>query len=117
MIKLVSSLPATNYGALYYRQLEVSKIEALRFSCGNFDAFMILSEGSRVKLKWWIENIAHSHKSLTVNNSDVILTTAASNIGWGSVLDGLDTRILLGPTEQEFHVNYLEMKAVLLGLK
>ena len=83
MIKLVSSLPATNYGALYYRQLELSKIEALRFNCGNFDAFMILSEGSMVKLMWWIENIAHSHKSLTVNNSDVILTTAASNIGWG----------------------------------
>ena len=33
------------------------------------------------------------------------------------MLDGKDTGILLGPTEQEFHVNYLEMKAVLLGLK
>ena len=76
-------MPATNYGALYYRQLELSKIEALRLSCGNFDALMNLSEGSRVKLKWWIENITHYHNSLTVNNFDVILTTAASNIGWG----------------------------------
>ena len=114
---LVSSLPATDYGALYYRQLELSKIKALRFSCGNFDALMNLSEGSRVELKWWIDNITHSHKSLTVSNPDVILTTDASNLGWGAVLDGQDTGGLWGPTEQEFHINYLEMKAVLLGLK
>ena len=114
---LVSSLPATDYGALYYRQLELNKIKALRSSCGNFDALMKLSEGSKVELQWWIENITHTQKSLIVSNPDVILTTDASNVGWGAVLDGNNTGGLWSPLEQESHINYLEMKAVLLGLK
>ena len=65
------------------KQLELSKIKALRSSCGNFDARMNLSEGSRADLLWWIEYITHSHKSLIVSNPEVILTTDASNIGGG----------------------------------
>ena len=63
------------------KQLELNKIIALRSSCGNFDALMNLSEGSRAELLWWIENTTHSHKSLIVSNPEVILTTDASNIG------------------------------------
>ena len=45
---IVSSLPATDYGALYCKQLELNKIKALRSSnFGNFDALMNLSEGSK----------------------------------------------------------------------
>ena len=33
------------------------------------------------------------------------------------MLDGKDTGGLWSPMELEFHINYLEMKAVLLGLK
>ena len=99
------------------KQVKLSKIKALRSSCGNFDALMNLSEGSRAVLLWWIENITHSHKSLIVSNPEVILTTDASNIGGGAVLDGKDTGELWIPMEQELHINYLERKAVLLGLK
>ena len=80
---IVSSLPATDYGALYYKQLELNETKALRSSCGNFDALMNLSEGSKAELLWWIENSTHSHKSLIVSNPGVILTTDVSNIGWG----------------------------------
>ena len=45
------------------------------------------------------------------------LTTDDSNIGWGTVLGENDTGGLWSPMELEFHINYLEMKAVLLGLK
>ena len=50
---LLSSFPAVQYGELYYRRLEMSKINALRASQGNYGASMCLSEGSRTELLWW----------------------------------------------------------------
>ena len=40
---LVSSLPAVQFGSLFYRYLESCKIEALRLSCGNFDSHCSLT--------------------------------------------------------------------------
>ena len=45
---LVSSLPAVQFGALYYRRLEINKITALRQNQGDYDAVMNLSEHSKV---------------------------------------------------------------------
>ena len=41
---LVSSLPAVKYGALYYRYLEVDKVNALKYSKGDFEANMAISD-------------------------------------------------------------------------
>ena len=38
--KLVSSLPAVQYGALFYRYSESAKIDALIINHGNFDQVM-----------------------------------------------------------------------------
>ena len=50
--KLVSSLPAVQHGDLFYRYLEISKIEALKKSAGNFDAFMKLDKDSKLDIEW-----------------------------------------------------------------
>ena len=47
---LVSSLPAVQFGALYYRRLELNKITALRQNQGDYDAVMNLSEHSIVNI-------------------------------------------------------------------
>ncbi len=114
---LVSSLPAVQYGALHYRKLELGKTQALRENYGNFDAFMTLSEDAKTELLWWIDNIMCAQKVLITPSPEIILTTDASNIGWGAVLRDQQTGGHWSPQEQEFHINYLELKAVLLGLK
>ena len=48
---------------------------------------------------------------------DLTLTTDASNTGWGAVQGAQTTAGLWDLEEQAFHINYLELKAVLLGLK
>ena len=40
---LVSSLPAVQFGDLYYRRLEINKITSLRQNRGDYDAVMNLS--------------------------------------------------------------------------
>jgi len=43
---LVSSLPAVQYGPLYYSSLEIDKNTALRQNNGNYEATMTLSSES-----------------------------------------------------------------------
>ena len=51
---MVSVFPAVAYGQLFYRQLEIDKIEALSKNGMNFDAHMNLSHLARQDLRWWI---------------------------------------------------------------
>ena len=60
---LVSSLPAVQFGALYYRFLEHDKIMALKNSCGNFDDFTSISNDARMELQWWINNASSCFKN------------------------------------------------------
>ncbi|XP_068738744.1 uncharacterized protein [Montipora capricornis] len=114
---LVSSLPAVQFGDLYYRRLEINKITALRQNQGDYDAVMNLSEHSKAELLWGINNIAQSQRLLLTTNPDLIPTTNASLLGWGAVLNGMETGGHWSAEEQGFHIYYLEIKAVLLGLK
>ena len=114
---LVSSLPAVQFGELYYRRLQINKIAALRQNQGDYDAVMNLSEHSKAELLWWINNITQSQRLLLTSNPDLILTTDASLLGWGALLNGMETRGHWSTEEQGFHINYLEMKGVLLGFK
>ena len=114
---LVSSFPAVQYGELYYRRLEINNINALKANQGNYDASMCLSEGSRTELLWWTRNITHSCPSLITTKPDLVLTTDASLLGWGAVSNGEETGGQWNLEEKNFHINFLEMKAVMLGLQ
>jgi len=50
---IVPPLPASKFGPLHYRKLEIDKINALRESHGNFDAKMSISEAGLQDLRWW----------------------------------------------------------------
>ena len=57
---LVSSLPAVQYGPLFYRNLEIDKNDALRKNKGNFEALMQISPESREDLSWWVRGLGGS---------------------------------------------------------
>ena len=109
---LVSSFPAVQYGELYYRRLEMSKINALRANQGNYHASMCLSKGSRTELLWWTQNITQLCRSLITTKLDLILTTDASLLGWGAVSNVKETGGHWHLEEKNLHINVLEMKAV-----
>lgn len=114
---LVSSFPAVEFAEMHYRHLELDKICALRDNKGNFDAIMTLSTPSRTELTWWVNNVPHASKAISHGNPDLTLTTDASNMGWGAVCGNNSTGGLWSLEEQRNHINYLELKAVLLGLQ
>ena len=49
---LISSLPRVKYGALYYRNLEMEKITALKSANGNFEDKMCIAHKGIFELNW-----------------------------------------------------------------
>lgn len=78
---------------------------------------MTLSQEARAELHWWVQNVTSAFRNIMPTDPDLILTTDASNTGWGAVQGTQKTGGLWDLEEQAFHINYLELKAVLLGLK
>ena len=114
---LVSSLPAVKYGALFYRFLEHDKICALRENFGNFEKFTKLTDQSKAEISWWLENIHSSPEDIIVKNPDFIIECDSSKIGWGVRFGDKSTQGHWLPDEAMEHINILELKAVLFGLK
>ena len=115
--KIVSSFPGVMYGPLYYRLLERDKILAMQSTCWNFDKHMSLSLEAKSEISWWINNIVEAHNILSRDAPTVMLTTDASKLGWGAVLNMQSTGGLWSSTESQNHINYLELLTVFLGLQ
>ena len=114
---LVSSLPGVQYGALYYRYLEMDKTSALKIAKGNFDAPMTISKEGLEELRWWADQIDASFNYLQFPPFDIIIYSDASLQGWGAVLGGTSSGGRWSPTESTKHINYLELLAALFALR
>ena len=114
---LVSSFPAVEFAEMHYRHLELDKICALRANKGNFDSIMALSVQSKTELTWWVDNVLTASKPISHGNPDLTLSTDASNLGWGAVCGDTSTGGFWSLEEQRYHIYFLELKAVLLGLQ
>ena len=114
---MVASFPGVMYGPLYYRQLEIEKVIALKQNQGNFEASMILSDLARSDLYWWIENITDASNTAVRGNCAVIVYSDASLTGWGGVFNSITTGGQWTEDESQNHINYLEILACFLTLK
>ena len=114
---MVSCFPGVEFGELFYRQLEIEKFVALKVEKGNFDAKMTLSDKARSDIHWWISNAHLSNKVINHGSIDLVISTDASLLGWGASLGQKTAGGRWSNVEKEHHINYLELKAVLLGLQ
>ena len=114
---IVASFPAVKYGPLHYRQLEKEKTHALKNSKGDFDAIVQLSQTACEELTWWCNNVTVADNDILHSDPDLVISTDASLTGWGCHYEGVASGGHWLASEKEFHINYLELKAVLLTLK
>ena len=115
--KIVASFPGVMYGPLHYRYLEHDKTNALQNSHWNFDKHMTLSLAAKEELTWWTTHVLDSNNVISRAGPSHTLTTDASNEGWGAVVLHSSTGGLWSAQEKQFHINYLELLAVFLGLQ
>ena len=114
---IISALPASKFGALYYRNLEKEKIQALKQNCGNFDSKMTLSNLSKSDLKWWIQNINKIENWIHPPPILKILYTDSSDFAWGIKFEKYRIGGSWHYDELGLHINVKEMIAILFALK
>ena len=103
-------------GPLYYRSLEVDKINALKQHNGDFDANISLSTQSRSDILRWINNIDLAFKALIPLPTDIVIYIDASKAGWGTNLGNHRINGCWNETEAELHINILELMAVEIAI-
>lgn len=121
---LVTASPATRYGMLYTRQLEVEKTRALIGTSGLYVGRASLSQEAQDDIKWWIIHLDSEYHSLKSFKPTYEIFTDASLKGWGAVVNGVEARgnwtiadfMELGQGAQ-IHINTLELQAAFNGLK
>ena len=105
------------HGPLYYRNLESNKSQALKTSRGNFDAHMSLSMEASQELNCWIANVETTYNVVSHDRPQHTMTTDASLLGWGAVMNSISTGGNWTYDESLHHKNYLEVYVILLALK
>ena len=113
---LIATFEAVLLGPLYYRSLEIDKINALKQYSGDFDAKISLSTQSRTDILWWISNIDLAFKSLIPLPIDIVIYTDATKVGWGANLGIHRIDGHWDETEAELHINILELMAVEIAI-
>jgi len=114
---MVSSFPGVMYGPLYFRQLEREKTLALRYSKGDYDACMVVSDKAGTELLWWNTHLEASYNVISHGEPTVVMSTDASSTGWGCALNDTSTGGHWTAEEARNHINYLELLAIYLALK
>ena len=115
--KLIACLPGSQFGALYYRNIERDKIQALRLQNGNFDKFMVISNLGRQDLRWWAKNLVSMSAPIHLPPIAMEMSCDASNTGWGAVLGVRRTGGAWNTAEHQMHINCKEMLSVLYALR
>ena len=115
--KMSSVFEAVPLGRLHFRHLETDKINALKSHAGNFDSPCPLSQEALCELVWWKQNIFVAARNILHHPIDYTISTDASNEGWGANDSNLTINGRWSTSERNFHINYLEMKAIYLALK
>ena len=116
---LVSSFPASFYGPLYYRKIEIEKSKAVKENRGNYEKYMTLSNDSKSEIQWWKTNMSSMNAPIQWPPITAEISTDASGKnGWGACMIG---RIPIGgiwtAEEVGLHINEQEMLAVLNALR
>lgn len=114
---LISICPAVKYGWLYTKIFEKVKIAKLLQHNMNFDANIQLPPKIRPDLYWWKSNIFTSFNDIKRDSFSLEIFTDASLSGWGACSKNESTHGWWDESDRQRHINYLELKAIFLGLK
>ena len=105
-------------GRLHIRPLQFYLHQHWRPASQHWDfPVPIIHQDLSPHILWWtVQGNVLRGQLLSSPVPNQTLFTDASNLGWGAYLDGLSVSGVWTPDLQKEHINFLEMKAVLLAL-
>ncbi|XP_046737105.1 uncharacterized protein LOC124405884 [Diprion similis] len=114
---LIPACPAVEYGFLYTKILERQKFLALDKFYSNYEAKMTLAPLLAADLNWWINNINSTSSTIRDDYYEMEIYSDASRSDWGAAWEKKKTRGWWNSVEQNYQINFLELKAAFYGLK
>lgn len=115
--QLISFCPAIKYGWLYTKLLERQKVAALKNNGGDYESKLVINKIIIHELKWWLSKIPLSRNTIKIQKYKYEIYSDASITGWGLYCNGEKTHGFWNAEELNYHINYLELLAVFIGLK
>ena len=115
--RFVFAISAVRYARLHYRNFEYQFNESLRAASRDYSAPFCLNSESLSDLSWWATNLgAYNNLPFSIPPTDFVLTSEASESGWGATCDGVLTSGVWSEDEKRFHINALELKGATFAL-
>lgn len=114
---LISACPAIKYGWLYTKQFEREKYLALKLNNLDFNASFTLSNEISTDLSWWARKIDTAFNNIKQDAFAIEIFTDASTSGWGACALRQRARGWWTELEKKEHINWLELRAIFLGLQ
>lgn len=106
-----------DYGLAHVKALERDKINSLKKAGSpQFDGRFRLSQEGEEDLRWWLTNAPVGLRAIRAEGPSITITTDASKLGWGAVVNDSKTGGRWSLEESELHINVLELMAIELGL-
>ena len=113
---MTASIPAVAQAPMHYRAIQRLRNRALLNK--RYDDEVQMDEASELDLHWWIHQLrSHNGRPLMTPVASLIITSDASNIGWGATCHNSRTGGPWSSEERKVHINWLELKAAFLALK
>ncbi|CAK1578331.1 unnamed protein product [Parnassius mnemosyne] len=113
---LIAACPAVKYGWLYTKMLERQKFLAL-LKNNNYEKEIEIPKTISPDLNWWSSSALTTSNHMRNAGFKIKIYTDASQTGWGAVCSENRAHGWWSVSEREFHINYLELLAIFLGLK
>jgi len=112
---IVSAFPALRICLQgHYRSIEICKSKAISSGL-DYDDHAILDEHAKADLLWISDNItSFNGKPILDPDTNVYIESDASLTGWGATCLNQNGGGYWTPTENLYHINYLELLAVFL---
>ena len=106
---------------LHYRLLQFprnSVLKGRRYSPTLYNLEVHLSPEAITDLKWWADHLQyHSKTPIRINDPDLIITSDASDLGWGAWCGEKSVQGLWSQEKMFWHINPRELQAAYLALK
>ena len=121
LAKIIGTIESFRYGcpvaALHYRSLQFDLIPHLSDDT-VWSSEVSLSPDAKSDLEWWLECEVLPPSTLAPFSSTHIMETDASLDGWGAYSHSSSfTQGRWSSSESKWHINYLELKAIFLGIR
>ncbi|CAL4197302.1 unnamed protein product [Meganyctiphanes norvegica] len=122
LARIIGTIDSFKFGCpiapLHYRSLQLDLVKHLS-PTPNWNSLLVLSPSACSDLRWWLEcDLDLRPARLTSFSPSHRMETDASLVGWGAYLhSGSYTQGRWSASESKLHINYLELKAVLLAIQ